>query len=554
MGPSIPRRETFPLPPGGSGLPPDARDPYGRDVTIGDWIRERASMHAERELIDVLGVARSCAALDRDSARVATGLVELGLERGDRACLMMKTSVEYLDVWFAMCKAGIVEVPINSAYRGFLLRHIVGECEASAIVLDEAFVPMLGEVLSELPLLEHIVINGDPAAGDCLSAGRQIHALRDLYAEPTAHLPVLSRSDPVAILYTSGTTGAPKGVVKSHEAMLRTAQNTVSLLEYGPDDVLYTMFPLFHVNAKCASVMASIEAGARLVMHDRFSASRFWEICREHGVTAFNCQGMMLVSLWKQPARASDRLHNVRVSTGGPCPPQIFEPFERRFGLRLVEMFGMTETGYVLQNTIDRRRIGSLGKEMENYEVRVFDEHDQEVDRGVQGEIVVRPKQPNIMFSEYYKLPEATVDAWRNLWFHTGDLARMDDDGYVYFLGRAKDTIRRRGENVSAWEVERVVNQHTGVLESAAYGVDSELSEEEVMVAVVLQPDRRLTPEALLDHCQGRMAFFALPRYVRFVTELPKTPSQKIQKLQLRAEGVTPDAWDREDAGYVVRR
>jgi crotonobetaine/carnitine-CoA ligase len=288
-------------------------------------------------------------------------------------------------------------------------------------------------------------------------------------------------------------------------------------------------------------------------MEERFSASRFWDTCRAKGVTAFNYQGALLLMLFKQSPRDDDAANPVRVGFGAPCPAEIWEPFEDRFGVRLVDVYGMTEIAIATANSLDERRIGTAGRAAEGYEVRIHDEHDDPVPPGTPGEIVVRPTRPDILISEYHRQEEATLHAFRNLWFHTGDRGRMDADGYLTFIDRMKDAIRRRGENISSWEVERVVNAHPDVLECAAYGVSSELSEEEVAIAIVLQPGTPFDPRSLLEHCAERMAHFAVPRYVRVLDELPRTPSQRLQKYKLRDAGVTPDAWDASAHGFTVR-
>jgi carnitine-CoA ligase len=343
-------------------------------------------------------------------------------------------------------------------------------------------------------------------------------------------------------------------VVLNHEATLNLARHTVALMGYGAADVLYTAFPMFHINARYTSVMAAMECGGTLVMDQRFSVSRFWSICREKGVTAFNFQGALLLMLAKQPPRPDDADNPVRLGFGAPVPAEIYDEFTTRFGVRLAEVYGMTEVPNTIENRLDSFRVGAAGRESTNFAVRVVDEDDQFVPPGVAGEIVVRPKKPGIMIMEYYKMPEATVRAFRNLWFHTGDRGRFDEDGYLYFLDRMKDAIRRRGENISSWDVEKTVNAFPAVLEAAAYGVPSELSEEEVMLAVVRRPGYTVDIEALLEHCVDNLPHFAVPRYVRFLDALPKTPSQRIEKYRLRDEGVTEDTWDREDHDFVVRR
>jgi crotonobetaine/carnitine-CoA ligase len=336
--------------------------------------------------------------------------------------------------------------------------------------------------------------------------------------------------------------------------VLHLTRHIVWLMGYASDDRLYTAFPLFHNNAKYTSVCAALECGGSLVMSKRFPVSTFWEMAREKEVTAFNYMGALLMMLHKQPPRDDDADNPVRIAFGAPCPVEIWEEFERRFGVDLVEVYGMTEAPMGCENRLDDRKIGSAGRESVTYQVRIVDENDEPVPPETPGEIVIRPKHSWALFTEYYKRPEETVEAWRNLWFHTGDRARMDADGFLFFLDRMKDSIRRRGENISTWEIESTLNTHPALLESAAYGVPSELSESDVMVAVVLRPGESIEPEALLDFCQGRMTYFAIPRYVRFMEALPKNHAERIQKFELRDEGVTSDTWDREAHGYKVAR
>jgi crotonobetaine/carnitine-CoA ligase len=295
-------------------------------------------------------------------------------------------------------------------------------------------------------------------------------------------------------------------------------------------------------------------ADAEAVLHTRFSASGFWDICRREGVTAFNYMGALLMMLHKQPPQADDRDNLVRRAYGAPAPASICREFEARFGLKLIEVYGSTELGTVTLNTVEGFRVGSCGRPVPLYEVQIQGEDGRPCPPGVDGEIVARPRQPDVMFKEYYRMPEATVKAFRNLWFHTGDRGRMDQDGYFYYVDRMKDAIRRRGENISSWEVEKVIDRIDGVQESAVFGVPSELSEEEVMTVIVPKPGAALRPEIILDELQERLPRFAVPRYVRFAAALPKNTSERIEKYKLREQGVTADTWDREKAGYEVRR
>lgn len=516
-------------------------------TTIGGWLRDVAADSARGTASVVVEDERTDArSLDRDAEAVASGLLALGLLPGERVAVLAPARVASLQAWFGIARAGLVEVPLNPASGEVLLAWCVARSSARAVVCDP---DLLSQLVTALPgsSVEHIVVLGGeaPAVRD-LPEGIAVSDFETLLASGLTVLPDVRPTDAAVILYTSGTTGPPKGVLLSHRANVNLAQHTVALMDYTPDDRLYSVFPLYHSNARYCSVMAGLEAGADVLLHRRFTASGFWDICRREGITAFNYQGAMMSILNKQGPRPDDRDHRVRVAFGAPCPAEVFESFEERFGVRLTEIYGSTETSLICEMPPERRRVGTAGQESSIYHVAVVDEWDREVPRGTPGEIVARPKRPGWMFDGYNGDPAATAAAWRNLWFHTGDRGVLDEDGFLSFLDRVKDTVRRRGENVSTWEVERVVAEHPSVAQAAAYGVSSELSEEEVMVAVVPAPGASVDPVELLVHCAGRLTAFATPRFVRTVDALPLTPSQRVEKYRLREEGVTADTYDRE--------
>jgi crotonobetaine/carnitine-CoA ligase len=397
-----------------------------------------------------------------------------------------------------------------------------------------------------------VVVGTDPAQ---LGRLRTVSWPQFLDAAPsTAPEIAVAPEDTSCILYTSGTTGPSKGVVLTHAANFFLARNCVDLMAYGPSDVVFNAFPLFHANARYSGVLPVMYADGESVIYTRFSASGFWDTCREHGVTAFNYMGALLMMLFKQPERADDADNPVRRAYGAPAPVTIYQDFEHRFGLQLVEVYGSTEAGTVTMNTVESFRVGSCGRAVPYFEVEIHDDHDHRLGPGEVGEIVVRPREPHALFERYHDLPEQTLHAFRNLWFHTGDRGRLDEDGFFYYVDRMKDAIRRRGENISSWEVEKVVTSHDSVAEAAAIGVPSDLSEEEVLIVVVAKPGHEIDPVSLLDLCVERLPHYAVPRYVRVAAELPKTASQRVEKYVLRAEGLPPGTWDREDHGYEVRR
>ena len=491
------------------------------------------------------------AELDEEANRFADRLLQLGLKPGASVAIMLENCPEFLAAWFGIAKAGMVEVPVNTGYKGDLLAYLLNQAQVGVVVVAARWLDRLEAIREDLATLEHVVVVGE--AGPSNMA---LTSIEDFVAAGSPAPPAIEVQpfDTATILFTSGTTGPSKGAVRSHRANFSIAEATIELMEYEEGEVFFTVFPLFHVNAKTNTVIPALILDGSVVMHSRFSASNFWDTTRRHGVTAFNYMGALLMMLHKQQPTQADADNPVRKAYGAPAPVEIFDDFQERFGVKLVEVYGSTECGIVTYNTISEMRLGSCGKAAPYYEVAIHDELDRPCPAGVPGEIVVRPREPFIMFTEYYGNPEATVEAFRNLWFHTGDRGVVDEDGYFKYLDRIKDSIRRRGENISSWEVERVINSMDAVQESAVVGVPSELTEEEVLAVVVVKPDHSLGEIEIVREVNGRMPHFAVPRYIRFASELPKSPAQRVQKFVLRESGLTADTWDREAAGVEVER
>ncbi|MFP5073082.1 AMP-binding protein [Pseudonocardia nantongensis] len=510
----------------------------------GDTVGSRVAAAARDTPWLVAGEPTSAAALDAAADRVAGGLLGTGLEPGEHVCLLLRTSPTALVTWFALARAGLVEVPLNTATRGGLLAHLLEHSGARVVVADADLAPLV--LAARPPSVTRVIVHGgdpppDPPPGVTVSRWAELAV-----AAPPERQVAVDPDDTTVVLYTSGTTGPPKGVRLSHRANLALAEHTVDLMSYTAADRLYSVFPLFHSNARFCSVLPALLTGAGLVLDARFSASGFWDTCRTHGITAFNFQGAMLTLLHQRPETPADADNPVRAGFGAPCPPEVTPSFERRFGVELTEVYGSTEVSIVCQARPHERRPGSAGRESPLYHCRVVDDRGDPVPSGVSGEIVARPKRAGLMFSGYHAMPDATVRAWRDLWFRTGDRGRMDGDGHLYFLDRLSDSIRRRGENVSSWEIERALVALPDVAAAAAYGIASALSEEDVMVAVVPAQEARIDPADLVGRLREAVSGFALPRYVRVVDALPLTPSQRTEKYRLRAEGVTPETWDRE--------
>jgi crotonobetaine/carnitine-CoA ligase len=324
--------------------------------------------------------------------------------------------------------------------------------------------------------------------------------------------------------------------------------------EITENDCFYNPLPLFHSSGQHMSTTAALMAGARMVLVEKFSVSKFWEDVWRYRCTEFTYIGSILGMLFSSEPRPDDADNPLRVLMGAGAPKAIFEAFEERFGVRIVETYGQSEIGLPLNCTMRERKPGSCGKVPRDFVAKVVDINGEEVGPGTPGELLMRNLEPYTVMLEYYGMPDKTVEAWRDLWLHTGDYLYYDADGYFFFADRKKDALRRRGENISSYEVEMVVNSHPAILESAAVAAKSPIGDDEVMVCLVLKPGLALIPSDLLAFCEDRMAYFMVPRYVRFMDALPKTATQRVEKYRLREEGVTPDTWDRESIGYKLKR
>ncbi|MFD0663948.1 AMP-binding protein [Thermocatellispora tengchongensis] len=374
----------------------------------------------------------------------------------------------------------------------------------------------------------------------------------ELEGEHRTELPEVGPRDLAAVLFTSGTTGPSKGVAMPHAQMYFFADLCVSLTRLTPADAWMAVTPLFHGNAQFMAAYPALVAGARFVLRSRFSASRWIDQIRESRVTVTNFIGVMMDFIWKQQPRPDDADNPLRCVFAAPTAATILEPMKRRFGIEaFVEVFGLTETTSPIMTPYgEDRPAGACGLQADEwFDVALVDpETDEEVPVGAVGELVVRPKVPFICSNGYYNMPERTVEAWRNLWFHTGDALRRDEDGWFYFVDRIKDALRRRGENISSYEVETAILAHPAVVECCVIAVpaDSEAGEDEVMAYLVTREE--VTPEEIWRWCDTRIPKFAVPRFLRFTAELPKTPSQRVQRAKLREYGVTPDTFDRATA------
>ncbi|MBI4774298.1 MAG: AMP-binding protein [Deltaproteobacteria bacterium] len=490
------------------------------------------------------------------SNRFANAFRNLGLKRHDKACLLLDNNLEHMYCWFGLWKAGVADVPINTAYKGQILQYVIDNSEARVLVVDQNYLGRIQFLEDEIKNIEKVVVYTPKGAKkpdidlklDCVDMDEFASFPAD---SPDANVHF---SDPATILYTSGTTGPSKGVMMSHANCHIWGENVVENLGLVSSDIDYTCLPLFHANARLMTVYPSMLAEAQVAVSPRFSLSRFWDDIRFFKATVFNGLGAIGPLLFSVPPKPDDTDNPVRLAFLVPAPD--YKEYEKRFGLKVITAYGMTECNLPLFSPLDEKMPdGACGKPVKGFQVRIVDEYDDEVPPGQVGEVVVRNDQPYGILSGYYNMPEKTLEAYRNLWFHTGDAMYRDENGWHYFVDRIKDALRRRGENISSFEVESVINSHPAVLESAVIAVkDPVLTEDEVKACIVLQPGASLTEEELIRFCEPRMPYFHVPRYIEFMDELPKTPTDKIRKHVLREAGLTPQTWDREEAGITIKR
>lgn len=483
----------------------------------------------------------------RRTIEKAAGLQQLGVRQGDFVAVWLPNGRDALLAFYAINYLGAVFVPFNTAYRGNLLAHVVANSGAKVMIVH----PDLAGRLSEIDQagLERLVLT---TQGEAPNTGLPVTRFDDLAGDNLAPLDrPIQPWDIQSIIYTSGTTGPSKGVLSSYLHMFSNA-GPESWPMIGEDDRYMCVAPIFHIGGM-GPPFVMLARGASVAMVESFSTDRFWEVAARTGATAVFLLGVMATFLMKAPPSPDDRRHTVRKAFMVPLTDDA-PAFTERFGIDIYTIFNMTEISSPIVSEANPTRRGTCGKARPGVEVRLVDANDCEVAVGEIGEMLVRTDRPFAMNSGYNRNPEATAKAWANGWFHTGDAFRRDADGYYYFVDRVKDAIRRRGENISSFEVEVEVCAHPDVREAAAIAVPSEFSEDEVMVVVAPVPGRAIDHENLARFLIERMPYFMVPRYVRVMEELPKTPSAKVLKADLRAEGITADTWDREKAGLRVRR
>jgi crotonobetaine/carnitine-CoA ligase len=514
---------------------------------------EKAGSNGDRTFLLFRDDRISYAQMHARSNSIANALWADGIRKGDKVAVMVGNRPEFLYVWFGLAKIGAVMVPINTANRGDSLAYVLAHSEARLMFLESRFRDQVAAVAARVPGLKRTIEMAPLDSPKSSAEGASFRALLAAGDSLAAEVE-LADGDVMAINYTSGTTGPPKGAMIPQAMYPLVGAAYTNWVAASRGSVIYTCLPLFHANAQGLSTCGALAADGALALGEGFSASTFWDDCRRYGAEVFNYVGGMIPILMKQAERSDDADNPVKIAWGAAAPREIWRAFEVRFGLEIVEGYGTTEDSIPLTNMPRNGRMGSIGKPTDLADVAIVDADDHVLPAGEVGEIVVRPRTPNCMMLGYFKMPEETLRRARNLWWHSGDLGYADEDGFCYFVDRAKDCIRRRGENISTFELEKAVNRHPAVLESAAIGVPSDIGEEDVKIFVRLRPGESVKPEDLLRHLEEHVPYFAIPRYVEFVDDFPKTPTERIRKHMLKERTAGESAWDREKAGFVVAR
>ncbi|MFN8037567.1 MAG: AMP-binding protein [Acidimicrobiia bacterium] len=535
------------------------REPTPREqTTVLAALAERLRTDPDGPYLDFEGDAYSARRMDEVSTKLAHVFAGFGVQRGDRVASLLENRAEQVITFFAAVKLGAIAVPVNTAYKGEFLRHQLADSGSVAVVVQQDFADRITEVAgAELAELRSCIVVDGP---DDAVQGVASHGWDDVLAgASTSGLPDagVGPSDLACFIYTAGTTGPSKGCMLPHHYVVSLADQIARAWGRTADDVVLTPLPLFHFNAISVCVVGTLLAGGHASIARKFSVSRFWPEVKRTGATMLSMLGSLAILIANAEDHPDQAGHRLRLCAAAPMPPDVDAVWRERFGCATFSGgYGLTEASLIsMLPAGETNKVGAAGKPNDHeFDVLLVDEHDLPVPVGEIGEIVCRPKGPNLMFAGYWRRPEATLDVTRNLWFHTGDLGRLDGDGFLYFVDRKKDYLRRRGENISSFEMEKTFYGHPAIKDVAVHSVPSDIGEDDVKVTAVLQPDATLTEEELCRWAVERVPYFAVPRYVEFRADLPRNPVGRVLKYQLRDEGVTGATWDREASGFTFDR
>lgn len=520
------------------------------ETTIPAALRRACTKWPHKTFLDFSGSTFTYADVDRETNQLAHGLAKLGVSPGDRICWMLPNVIEAIFVWFAINKLGAVSVPINTELRGEYLRHQVANAGASIFVVDADYADRIIAIADDLPELRTVVCKGSPRVEGRRLKVQSLAETRSSNVNPIEYEP--KPLDLAVLMYTSGTTGPSKGCMVGHNYACNFGARDAWAIGLRQEDIHWTPCPLFHAAAAFGVVLGTLMTGATASIYPHFSLSSFWdEIERSRATVVFMLSIMLSLVPSAADTDVSRRCYGqIRTLYGGPLGSVLRSRWKERFGVKYAAPagYGLTEVCFVTLCNLETADIpdNASGQRYYDFDVRIIDDNGAECPVNVPGEIIVRPRKPNIMFQGYWRQPEATLAAMHDLWFHTGDLGKFDANDYFYFVDRKKDYLRRGGENISSFEVESTFASHPDIAEVAAHSVLSDISEDELKVTLVLKLSATLEPEVLCQWSVDRLPRFAVPRYIEFRPQLPKTATGRVQKELLRSQGVTPQTWDRK--------
>lgn len=528
----------------------------GKDKMLIKVLEKWSKEKKEKVAVEFEGETVTYGKLYETINSVANGLTSMGVKKGQPICLMLPNCTEFLYAGYGLISAGAVMVPLNNAYKGDILIHVLNNCEAEMVIIHPSFIDRIEFVEKDLSFLKTLIVCQGKNAGPLKEKKRGKFSLlnfEDLLKYPVTPPPVdIHPKDLGSVMYTSGTTGLSKGGMQTHRMIYQAAVDHAMHCRLTENDIIYACLPFFHGISLGLSVGSAMSVGAKVVI-STFNLEIFWKEVKACKATYFSTVSAICNFLLMMPAD-DDKNNDVRIVYSIPAPAEVYAQFEERFGLKLTEAYGSTDGAVITYSPYDNPKIGTCGKVIDGYELKIVDDNDEELPTGATGEIVYRSKYPYTMSLGYYKNPQATVEAHRNFWFHSGDSGYLDEEGYLHFVDRKKDALRRRGENVSSFEIEKVVNSHECVVESAVIAVPSDVGEDDIKICILLQPGKTVKAEDLLSFCEDRMPYYMIPRYVEFMSDFPRTPVGKVQKYKLREQGVTPNTWDAKKAGYKPKK
>ncbi|MDG1936033.1 MAG: AMP-binding protein [Paracoccaceae bacterium] len=539
------------------------RDENWTVSNIQDWnvvslVRQQAQKYGDRTFITFeSGASLTFQDLDRKSDEFAHALKNFGIIAGNRIFCVLKNSPDFLISMFGIMKAEAVFVPINTELKGLFLQHQFTNCAPKMVIVEQSLIKAFAGLNPLDADLGVVVISGNNEVVDLPRAlqAEETHSFGDFIAE-SVDCPVITFVPSIhticAIMYTSGTSGPSKGVLLPHGHFFSYAVGQVDGLKQTEDDIYYICMPLFHVNALNMQFIGCLIAGSAIFCVERFSTTNWLRHCIDSGATLTNTLGVMTEFVFNTPETDLDQQHALRLICAVPIAKEWGEKFQTRFGVKLYQAFGMTESGIVFWGDLSEDELipgctGYLKSDL--YEAVIANpKNDELLKIGEIGELLIRPRYAGVFSSGYFEMPDKTVEAWRNLWFHTGDACYFDDKGRMHYFDRIKDCVRRRGENISAYEVEQALNSYKAVLESAVIGVktDEAGGEEEVLAIVVAASKESFDFDKLIEYCTQIMPKFAVPRFIQIADALPKTSSGKLSKAIFRNKGLSAQVWDRE--------